>query len=66
VPFIDKDVELDIIFNLIYHQHGGSGLNITYSEVLNLDLNDIDGLAERLGDTRRREAAEIARATKKK
>jgi hypothetical protein len=55
-----------MIFGLLYHQHGGSGLNITYSEVLELDLDNIDEFLERLGEARRKEAAAIEHASKKK
>jgi hypothetical protein len=50
------------VFQLLYSQHGGSGLNLTLSDVMDLELCEIYWLIERLGDQRRREAREIEQA----
>ena len=51
-----------MLFQLLYTQHGGSGLNLTLSDVMDLELDNIYWLIERLGDQRRREAREIEQA----
>lgn len=50
-----------MIFQLLYTQHGGSGLNLTLSDVMDLEMDTIFWLLERLGEERRREAREIER-----
>lgn len=62
--YIDGDTANQIIFDLTYHQHGGSGLNITYSDVKNMDFAEIGWYSDTLGNRRRQEAAAIARASK--
>jgi hypothetical protein len=53
-----------IAFDLVYQQHGGSGLSLTYSDVLSMDLYEIERFSDTLGERRRHEAAAIARAAK--
>ena len=50
------------MFQLCWHQHGGSGLAITYAEALELPLQDFSWLIERIGTQRSREARELAKA----
>ena len=52
------------MFQLTWHQHGGSGLTLGYAEALELPLADRDWLIERMGEQRRREAREIEQAAK--
>jgi hypothetical protein len=47
------------MFCLLYIQHGGSGLGLSYSDVLALDWAEAAWFAERLGDQRSREAKAI-------
>jgi hypothetical protein len=50
------------MFMLTWRQHGGSGLGISWSDALELELNDRDWLVERILKQRRREANEIKKA----
>lgn len=61
-PPLGKDGFRELVFQLLYAQHGGSGLTLTLSDVMDLELGDIYWLIERLGDQRRREAREIEQA----
>ncbi len=51
---------------MCWHQHGGSGLDVTLSEALELPTSDRDWLLERIEAQRSREAREIERASKKR
>jgi hypothetical protein len=53
------------VFQLLYTQHGGSGLNLTLDDVMDLELDRIFWLVERLGDQRRKEAREIEQAARR-
>jgi hypothetical protein len=53
------------MFQLLYTQHGGSGLNLTLADVMDLELDRIYWLTERLGDQRRKEAREIEQAARR-
>ena len=52
------------MFNLIYTQHGGSGLGLSMADVMDLDLGRISWFLERLDEQRRREVEEIRRAAR--
>ena len=54
------------VFQLIYHQHGGSGLSLTLPDVMDLDLDRMRWLLERLGEQRQKEARELEQAAKRK
>ena len=54
------------VFQLCWHQHGGSGLGATLDEALNLDVADRDWLLERIGDQRTREARELDKAARRR
>jgi hypothetical protein len=64
-PRIDPDELWEGIFQLLYHQHGGSGLSLTLEDVMELDLDRIRWLLERLGEQREREARELAAAAQR-
>ena len=51
-----------MIFHLSWHQHGGSGLAITFSDALDLSLQDRDWFVEHIGAERVREARELQKA----
>lgn len=53
-------------FELCYSQHGGSGLNFTRSDVLEMELDEIDHYLETLDRRRNTEADAIKKASKKK
>ncbi|MBK6847130.1 MAG: hypothetical protein IPG96_06145 [Proteobacteria bacterium] len=47
------------MFQLCWHQHGGSGLAITFADALDLPVHDRDWLIERIGGQRSKEAKEL-------
>ncbi len=49
----------------MYTQHGGSGLALSLSDVMDLELDRITWLLERLGEQRRKEAHEISKAARR-
>jgi hypothetical protein len=52
------------LFQLCWHQHGGSGLAFSLSDALELPTSDRDWLLERIGQQRSREAKELEKAAK--
>ena len=54
------------MFQLAWHQHGGSGLGVGLGDVLDLLVCDRDWLLERVGVQREREAQALERAAKGK
>jgi hypothetical protein len=54
------------MFQLSWHQHGGSGLAISFGDALDLSVRDRDWLNERIGAEREREAHALERAAKRK
>jgi len=52
-------------FQLLYHQHGGSGLSLNLDDIMNLDLDRIRWLIERLGKQRETEARALAAAARR-
>ena len=54
------------MFQLCWHQHGGSGLAITYADALDLTLGGRDWFLDRIGTQRSREAHEIAKAARRR
>ncbi len=54
------------LFQLCWHQHGGSGLQVSVSEALALSTSDRDWLLERVGEQRGREASELAKAARRR
>jgi hypothetical protein len=61
---LGKEEFWEAIFQLIYHQHGGSGLQLSLTEVMDLDMDRIFWLLERLGEQREREAREMEKAAR--
>ena len=51
----------EIFFSLLYTTHGGSGLTLSMSEVLELDYAQVEWWSERLDRQRSREAAAMRR-----
>ena len=54
------------LFQLCWHQHGGSGLGVTVGEVLEMTVADRDWFLERMGEQRSREARELEQAAKRR
>jgi hypothetical protein len=46
-------------------QHGGSGLGLSLTEVMELEMDRMHWLLERLGDQRRKEARELEQAARR-
>ena len=51
---------------MCWRQHGGSGLGVSMSEVLEMPTADRDWFLERIGQQRGREAKEIEKARKRR
>ena len=66
IPETDKEGFREAVFELTYKQHGGSGMNFTLDEVLDLEVEEIEWYRERLEDQRTREAKAIKNAGKVK
>lgn len=56
LPLIDPDDLESRIWRLIYRQHGGSGTNLTRTEVLELDWNIMELYLVKLEEERQAEA----------
>ena len=56
----------EAIFQLCWIQHGGSGLGWSRSEVLDLDLSELEWWLERVSDQRGSEARALERAAKRR
>lgn len=54
------------MFQLCWHQHGGSGLAISFADALDLSLAERDWFLERIGAQRTKEAQEIAKAGRRR
>lgn len=66
-PTFDRDELWDAALNLVYTQHGGSGLTgLTLQDVWDLDIDRFFFALEFLGDKRRAEAAAMERANRKR
>jgi hypothetical protein len=65
-PDVDLEGWREGVFGLLWRQHGGSGLGVTYAEAMDLPLPERDWLLERIARERTREAKEIEKAGKKK
>jgi hypothetical protein len=50
------------VFQLLYHQHGGSGLALSLADVMELDFERLGWFVTRLGEQREKEARELERA----
>jgi hypothetical protein len=64
-PPLPADELWEGIFQLLYHQHGGSGLTLTLDDVMDLDLDRIRWLLQRLGEQREKEARELENAARR-
>ena len=54
------------VFDLLWRQHGGSGLNVTYDQVLDMSVADHAWFVHRVREQRQREADAIEKASKGK
>ena len=66
MPFLDREAIRKAVFDLCYQAHGGSGLNITYSEVMDLDWIDLVAFHELLAEAREAEAKAVRDANRPK
>lgn len=54
------------MFQLCWHQHGGSGLALTFADALELPVHDRDWLIERIGNQRSKEVKELEKAARRR
>ncbi|WP_375743663.1 hypothetical protein NR800_37230 [Corallococcus interemptor] len=54
------------LFQLCWHQHGGSGLAAPLGDALELPTSDRDWLLERMGQQRAQEAKALEKAAKRR
>jgi hypothetical protein len=54
------------LFQLCWHQHGGSGVNVDLSEAMEMTPADRDWFLERIGDQRSSEVAQLEKAAKRR
>jgi hypothetical protein len=54
------------LFHLCWHQHGGSGLQVSLADAMELSIGDREWLLERIGEQRTREAHELEKAAKRR
>lgn len=52
------------MFQLCWHQHGGSGLALSFADALDLVVQDRDWLLERIGAQRSKEADALEKAAR--
>lgn len=62
---VDEDALFELRFALCYGQHGGSALNLTWLETLEVELGELTRLAVKLQETREEEAAALRAAQRK-
>ena len=65
-PDVALETWRENVFQLAWHQHGGSGLAVSMGDALDLAVADRDWLNERIGVEREREARALERAAKRK
>lgn len=63
---VEDDQWMQWIFSMCWHQHGGSGLSFTLSEVQDMPVDDFFWFLDVLGNQRQYEAEQIAKAMKGK
>ncbi len=54
------------LFQLCWHQHGGSGLQVSMADALELPVGERDWLLERMGEQRQREGRELEKAARRR
>ena len=59
LPFFEKEDLLTVVSELLYVQHGGSGMQLSYSEIMGMELSEILWWRQRLCDMRTKEAEAI-------
>ena len=65
-PQIELDDWREGLFQMSWHQHGGSGLNISMSEALEMFVTDRDWFLKHIANQRADEARQIEKASKRK
>ena len=63
---MDPEAYREAIFQLCYHQHGGSGLSFTYASVMDMPLADLQWFLDRLDDERKKEASKLKSAGRRR
>jgi hypothetical protein len=59
MPSMEGEQWWEMMFLLLYNQHGGSGLPITMADLMDMDIAEIFWFLERLNKMREHEAAEL-------
>ena len=65
-PLLKKEHWREALFQLCWTQHGGSGLHCSITEALDLDISERDWMLERIEEQRKKEAAELRKAARKR
>ena len=65
-PRVDGESLRIKMFDLTYKQHGGSGTNLTLSEVMNMDWALMEWWYDHLSEQREEESAQLRKAGKAK
>ena len=65
-PVIEAKHWREALFQLCWTQHGGSGLHCSITEALDLDISERDWMLERIEEQRKKEAAELRKAARKR
>lgn len=61
---LDREGLWNAIFDLLYKQHGGSGLSLTLAEILDLEYDRMMWFHDRLADAREEDAKAIKNAAR--
>lgn len=64
LPAVDLELWREGMFQLCWHQHGGSGLALSFADALDLVVQDRDWLLERIGTQRSKEADALEKAAR--
>lgn len=56
---------LDRVCDVLWTQHGGSGLNITWNEAWELEWDELIGLIDAINRRRSAEAAQLKKASRR-
>jgi hypothetical protein len=59
---IEEDQWRSSLFHLMYSQHGGSGLVITYADTQSMDLSEVFWFLQKLQETREAEVEALKKA----
>ena len=61
LPFFEREDLLTIVAELLYIQHGGSGMQLSYPAVMDMELSEILWWRQKLYDKRQEEVEALKR-----